>query len=61
MLAFVWVGRTVSYHGSNVIVLDKLGSSGNVIVENVRTGHRTMVHKSELWPKLRGAKRWKGR
>ena len=61
MLAFVWEGRVVSYMGRNMIVLEKLGRSGNVIIENAKTGHRIMVHKSELLPRMRAPKRWKGR
>lgn len=44
---FLFEGRTVGWRGKNVVVLDVLGKSGNVIIEGAG-GMRWMVHRSEL-------------
>lgn len=51
---FLFEGRVVSWRGKNVVVLSKLGSSGNVIIEAQMGGMRWMVHRSELEPRIRG-------
>ena len=49
----IWEGRVVRYQMSNVVVLDKLGRSGYVIVESVKNPmKRMMVHRSQLSRKL---------
>lgn len=55
----IWEGRVVSYQLTNVVVLEKLGRGGFVIVESVGNPmKRMMVHRSQLRPKLKKPKRW---
>ena len=45
----IWEGRTLSYEGRNVVVLEKLGRSGMVIVAFESHPYmRVMVHRSQL-------------
>lgn len=57
----IWEGRTVSLRDQNVVVIEKLGRSGNVIVEHVKRPHmRELVHKSQLRRRThgRGERKW---
>lgn len=45
----IWEGRTLSYEGRNVVVLEKLGRSGMVIVAFESHPYmRVMVHRNQL-------------
>ena len=45
----IWEGRTLSYDGRNVVVVEKMGRSGMVIVAfKSRPYMRVMVHRSRL-------------
>lgn len=45
----IWERRTLSYDGRNVVVLEKMGRSGMVIVAfESRPYMRVMVHRSRL-------------
>lgn len=57
----IWEGRTVSLRDQNVVVIEKLGRSGNVIVERVKQPYkRELVHKSQLMRRIhgRGERKW---
>ena len=57
----IWEGRTVSLRDKNVVVIGKLGRSGNVIVEHVKQPYmRELVHKSQLRRRIhgRGERKW---
>ena len=57
----IWEGRTVSLRDQNVVVIEKLGRSGAVIVEHVKRPYmRELVHKSKLRRRIhgRGERKW---